>query len=130
MGATLNSCLYEITLLALEDKKKIKEIMRSQGINSVAIYGLGRLGLALNVLLKKSDVNIVYGLDIDRKKHVDGLRVLHPNDDAQEHVDIIIITPLKGSNEIIDNLKSNNAANIIKVSDFLEELIIATTQLD
>ncbi len=126
MGKSLSSCLYKTTMLAIRDYN-FKDILEAQGINTIAIYGIGMLGKALYELLKKQGINVVYGIDRDVNKHIDGLRIVPPEKNFLEKADAIIITPINDLEAIRKELSQLTNIELIDADSFLGELIIATS---
>jgi NADH/NAD ratio-sensing transcriptional regulator Rex len=125
MSKTLNSCLYELILLSLDNNVSINEILNKQEVYSVAIYGLGMLGDAIYRFLIANDVNIIFGMDQDKNKKKKGLTFKDYKTESLPPVDMVVVTPIEYIDEIKSDLKFYTDAKIVSVCDFLDELLVA-----
>lgn len=86
-------------------------------VKTIAVYGLGKLGMLFYNEVKKLPIKIKYGID-QEKQSFESLFIKRPND-TLEPVDWIVVTILMDSIKIKENLKKNYAKKIVT----LEELI-------
>lgn len=81
-----------------------KDVLDKLKCKSVAIYGIGFVGLRILERFKLEKINVSYV--IDRRRDIDNLEVplFHP-DDLLPKIDLIIVTPEVDADRIIKNLK-------------------------
>lgn len=81
----------------LQNKKRVDEYFNEYGMKRIAIYGKGKLGIALYQELKKSDIEVAYFIDsmVEEKSEIEnGLYVVPLTDLRKEKkVDAIVVTP-------------------------------------
>lgn len=80
-----------------------------QDVKKIAIYGLGAIGHAFLKIVNKLNVDLVYGIDRE-KKQIEGLQVYTPEHDL-EKVDAVIIT-LKLHNKEVEELLKSKFENV------------------
>ncbi len=76
-----------------EEGISISYFFEDNRINTVAIYGFGKMGRHLYYLLKNAGINVEYAIDkhAENIENVD-IQVFHPEDDLKK-VDAVIVTP-------------------------------------
>lgn len=124
MASLKYKSLYEAGLLALEGKK-LRIVLESAGIKSIAIYGMGYLGKILYHLLTKNSINVAYALDKNTSLVIPGLEIIDPQISELPETDIIIITTENDNKIIMQNLKAKSHAKMVLAKDFLDELLIS-----
>ena len=129
MGYARDKCLYQLFLLSLQKKGKIKKIFSKQGIERIAIYGMGLVGTSFYKLCLCNNIDVIYGIDVN-EKIIDGLQVLAAEESILIDADAIIITPLYDNKTIINELNRASEARIILIGDLLNELLIALNVKD
>lgn len=129
MGYTRDICLYQLFLLSLQKEGKIKKIFSQQGIEHIAIYGMGLVGTSFYKLCLYNNIDVIYGIDVN-EKIIDGLQVLAAEESRLIDADAIIITPLYDNKTIINELNRASEARIILIGDLLNELLIALNVKD
>lgn len=78
----------------LEQKQKgksLEEYFIKKGYHSIAIYGMGELGIRLFNELKDSCISIKYAIDQNTKNFIPGLKLVTP-EEKMEYVDVIVVT--------------------------------------
>lgn len=126
MGCTINTCLYELVLLALEDGK-IKDVFEKQEISSIAIYGLGLVGKAFYKVCLKKGITVLYGMDKNVNAKIEGLNYVNFKEGVIPKVDAIVITPMVDTDEIRTALHSVTEDRIIHIGELLDELLVAAS---
>ena len=107
--------------LKRDNKFNIAEYLKSKGIESVAIYGLGIIGKQLYNELLCENLKVAYGIDRYVGQYGDGLAIKRPEDDKWEAVDAIIITAYE-EDMVYDFVKSKTEANVLRLSEIIENL--------
>ena len=80
--------------LELKNKGKTLDMyFKNEGINNIAVYGMGELGYRLAEELKNSNINIKYGIDKSAVFGYGDLTIQSLNDDIK-NVDAVIVTPI------------------------------------
>lgn len=126
MGRTVNTCLYELLLLTLEDRN-IKSVLEKQEISSIAIYGLGLLGKSFYKTCINNGITVLFGMDKNENAKIEGLNNVNFREDEIPKVDAIVITPMIDIDEIRDYLQSVTKDRIIHIGELLDELLVATS---
>ena len=94
-------------------------LKQHQMIN-IAIYGLGTFGTILYNELQNSPVKIVFGID-KRKNVFENLKVVSDPKDAK-NCDVIIVTPLREMNDIVQELKEEIEIPIYTLLEILSDI--------
>ncbi len=119
-----NQCTYSLALLAMGGKD-ISSILNKQGINRVAIYGMGRMGQLLSELLTNSTICVSCCLDVNGFVSDPYHKIFHSISDLSGNVDAIIITSDIYYSEIYETIRSvDKRTMIIRASELIEELSI------
>lgn len=90
----------------------------SQGIRSIAIYGIHHMGERLYDELKGSRVKVMYGIDKNARESVWEIPIFRP-DDVLKPVDAVVITPIFDFLEIKDYLSAKMECPMIFIEDVL-----------
>ncbi len=102
-----------------QKEKKIEEYFTKKGYQSVAIYGMGDMGECLINELKKSAIDIKYGIDQNAEAYnSDKFLVLKPDDELPV-VDAIIVTPIFYFEDIEYVLHNKVKYSIISLEEVL-----------
>lgn len=110
------------TWLSLHEKKVNFSIyLEKYRYKKVAIYGMGKLGIHLLNELKKANVNVVFGIDINRKNNNCGIQVYHPEDIIPD-ADAVIITIIDQYTEIGNVLSKQISGAMVTIEEMLQEL--------
>ncbi len=87
-------------------------------IQSIAIYGLGKLGKLFYNEVKSLPVTIAYGID-RKSEYFDELEIKRPYDGLNP-VDLIVITVLEDAEKIKKDLKQNYDGKILTLKELLQ----------
>lgn len=99
----------------------ISNMLKSRGINSVAIYGLGIIGQRLYSELKyEKEIDVKFAIDKNKVYVLSGLDVYEP-DDAFPDVDIIIVTAISFFDVIKTQLLCNRDCNVVSLEEIIYE---------
>lgn len=97
---------------------RLKDYLRREKIEKVAIYGYGILGKRLSKVLKAIDIEIMYA--IDKKEMPDSDIIIKNSFDNLEQVDLIIVSPVMEYASIKNELKKYVKYPIISLYELLE----------
>jgi hypothetical protein len=99
--------------------RTLAEYFTDHHFGSVAIYGLGRLGMCLLEELRNSKINVRYGIDRDAGhfSYLD-LKVVPP-ESAIEPVDVIVVTPFYECEKLIAELQGKISSAIVTLEDIV-----------
>ena len=94
--------LYDQWLHNNRNHKKIDQFFQDNSFNSIAIYGMGRIGEQFYAEMMGSRIELKYGIDINADKiFVDDLKIIKPERiPYMKNVDAIVVTPIQYFNEI------------------------------
>lgn len=95
-------------------KKSLAEFIRSQGIKSIAIYGMGYLGELLLEELKDSDIEVLYGIDRYAPAIMTEVDIYLPGDVLPE-ADAMIVTAVNAYEEIYNYYKNKFNGRIMSL---------------
>lgn len=105
----------------LSDKQKGKNLslyFLENSVHTIAIYGMGELGIRLCDELKGSSVEVKYGIDREPELTFSEVEVYCP-DDSLEKVDMIVVTTTSAFDEIKNMLKNKTSAPIVSLMDIV-----------
>ena len=104
-----------------ENNKSIVQYLKNNNIESVAVYGLGMIGMHLVTELQQSDFKIEYG--IDEKGDVAGLSFqVYQLSEELPKVETVIVTVMYAYDEIADKLKQKGFDKILSIDSILNEI--------
>ncbi|MDK2932816.1 MAG: hypothetical protein PWP27_626 [Clostridiales bacterium] len=121
---------YNILTQWIKNKNRNRNIssyLKNKNINSIAIYGMGELGIALYEELKDTDIRIIYLVDKNANHIYYGVNESHlinvDEVSAQEEVDAIIVTPIYDYDKIKETLVNGGVkTNIISLENIIYDL--------
>lgn len=96
--------------------QSLERYLLQEGMNRIAIYGMGELGVQLLLELKNSSIEIAYAVDQNAEDTVEGTLVYKPEDTLEE-VDAVIVTPIYAFDAIKDTMKTKVSCRIISLED-------------
>ena len=97
----------------------IEDYFKEKGIKTIAIYGMGELGVLLyNELKDSTDIQVLYGIDQSGVCAIDDLDVYYPEDDLPD-VDLVIVTPISYMDEIVSKLKGSLDCKFASIRDVM-----------
>lgn len=97
--------------------EKLAAYLKTSKINSVAIYGVGRVGIQLINVLKETDVKVSFAID-ENKSVVEGIKTVSMKE-IEEKVDVVIVTTSYDFNQISKELKLYVNSQIINLESML-----------
>lgn len=97
----------------------IKDFFLKNGYKTIAVYGMGEIGLLFcNELMKCSDLSIVYAID----KYVKSSPLNIPVSDkylTEAEVDVIVITAQFAEQEIKDEMRILGIKNVFSIKEVI-----------
>ncbi len=106
-------------LTNIQNGLHIEDYLKEKGVQTVAIYGMGELGILLyNELKKSSDIQVLYGIDQSGVSAIDDFDVYYPEDDLPD-VDLVIVTPISYMDEIVSKLKGTLDCKFASIRDVM-----------
>lgn len=106
---------------AIQRNKHIKDYFTKQGIETVAIYGMGELGKCLLQELEQADIKVKYIIDKKQNCQIRNYPLYSPEDYLPE-VSVIVVTPSYDYLEISEKLKKHVVAEIVSIDEILMNL--------
>lgn len=95
----------------------IEDYFKEKGVKTIAIYGMGELGILLYNELKKSiDIQVLYGIDQSGVCAIDDFDVYYPEEDLPS-VDMVVVTPISYKDEIVSKLKEKLNCRYVSIRD-------------
>lgn len=106
-----------------QNQKKICMFLNKRNIKSIAIYGMGNIGILLLRELELCGINVKYGIDEDLNTSYMSydIKIYRPSD-FLEKVEAIIVTPITYFEEIKEKLSSKVECPIFSLQDILDQL--------
>lgn len=108
-------------LRVAQNGKNITYYFNHYGINSVAIYGMGELGICLLKELEKTSIDIKYIIDRNANKQVGEYPIFLPEDDLPD-VQVLVVTPVYDYTIISEKLKKKISGSIVSLEKVLDDL--------
>ena len=113
--------LYDQWFATKQEGKSVADYLKSEGIKTVAIYGMSFMGQRLYEELKDTDVEVKYGIDKNWNKIYADIDIVAPEDELEE-VDAIIVTAFCFFNEIEESLVEKTDSRILSLDDLVYAL--------
>lgn len=110
--------LYDQWFATKQEGKSVADYLKSEGIKTVAIYGMSFIGQRLYEELRNTGVEVVYGIDKNCDKIYADIDIVTPEDDLEE-VDAIIVTAFCFFDEIEESLMEKTDARILSIEDLI-----------
>lgn len=102
------------------DREQIRRFLDTNKIHTVAIYGYGNIGRKIVATLKDCGVNI-WAIDRDLRYVDEDIAIYRPDDELPQ-ADLMVVTPLRGADEIkLQMSKCIDANCICTVKEFFEK---------
>lgn len=112
--------LMERWLTLHEEGKTIPQILRSRGLSTIALYGLGKLGKHVIWEIKESDIVVLYVIDRVVSGVYDEISVKNV-DEFLPVVDAILVTAVYDFEDIEEMLRDKVDCPIISLEEILYE---------
>ena len=97
-----------------QNGESVYGILKQNGYQSVAIYGMSYMGETLYNELKNTDIDVKYGIDQMNNGLGLGIKVIKPSDLLPD-VDAVIVTPISSFVDIEKMLMEKTNADIISL---------------
>lgn len=123
-GVDLYKGCYNIACQWMSHKQmgnSLEQYFDRKGYQSIAIYGMGRMGNMLYDDLKISNIEVKYGIDKDPYCTCLDLDIIEP-EDKFEKVDVIVVTPIIVYDEIKEMLSKKTEIPIISIEEVIYEI--------
>lgn len=115
---------FEITdrwLNIVEGGKRVESYFQKKGFQTIAIYGMGVLGMRLVGQLELSNINVKYAIDNKASKMRFDIPIKGV-DDEFDNVDVIVVTAIMEFESIKEKLSKKTNNRIISLEDIIYEL--------
>lgn len=113
--------LYDQWLATKQEGKSVADYLKSEGIKTVAIYGMSFIGQRLYEELRDTGIEVKYGIDKNWNKIYADIDMVSTEDNLEE-VDAIIVTAFYFFNEIEDSLLKKTDSSILSIEDIVYAL--------
>lgn len=116
--------LYEVCsrwMLTIESGVKVSDFFYKNSIETVAIYGMGKIGKTLEKHLRENGVNIKYGIDIHKEKIKSDIPIYNLEDDLPR-VSMIVVT-VWSLDVVRRDLTGKSDAKIVSIEDILKVIL-------
>ncbi len=115
-GCFASHVLYERLVWIKQKRGTLASCLQKRGIRHIGVYGLGTFGEVLYRELAGTEVEILYGIDRNKKEFY-GLPVISPKERFPD-CDAVLITPLGGQG-IAQELKKKTGLPLLVLEDFV-----------
>lgn len=106
-------------LTNIQNGLHVEDYLKEKGVQTVAIYGMGELGILLyNELKDSTDIQVLYGIDQSGVSAIDDFDVYYPEDDLPD-ADLVIVTPISYMDEIVSKLKGTLDCKFASIRDVM-----------
>lgn len=103
----------------------LEDLLSSEKIKSVAIYGYARLGKRLEKELEKTNISVKYIID-QKAPFLRSQRPIHTLEDKLEKVDAIIVTPINLYEKICFKIEAKCGAKILELEHLIEKTMVSS----
>ena len=111
--------VFDEWMLMLEQGRTPLDYIKSNGYNSVAIYGYGMLGKHLVRQFQKENFNVSYVIDRNNIKKTDDISIYNIMDELPS-VDMVVVTVLYDYDNIYNYLKNKVNADIVPINKLFD----------
>ncbi len=114
--------LFNKWLSLKEEKKSLESFFIKNHINTIAIYGMGMLGLHLIKDLQDSNfINIAYAID-RIVETVDGISIIYKPDEFLPEVDMVVVTAIFSFDEVKQILREKVSCPVISIEEIIKDI--------
>ena len=109
--------LYDRCLKNLEADYKLDSYIKTYLCSRIAVYGAGKMGKHFIYWMRNADVKIVALIDKVKKGEIDGIPIVDLREarERSEYFDMIVVTPMVETNNIITYLEKFFACPVISL---------------
>lgn len=110
--------LYSCWIGAKQRGKSVAEYLQHENMNTIAVYGMGDIGIRFCKELQGSNINIKYVMDQNMTLDT----IFAPRlklDEELPKVDAIIVTPINVFPQIRDTLSAKTDCTILSIEDII-----------
>ncbi len=104
-----------------QEGKKIENYFLKNKIKRIAIYGMSTVGICLAKELKKSNIEIAYGIDRNAANIYSEIKVVTMNE-SLINVDAVVVTVIDEFENIHEILSKKMDCPIIAIEDIINEI--------
>mgnify|MGYP002648042082 CR=1 FL=1 len=101
---------------------RVSEYFEEEGINNIAIYGMGDLANRLMDDLEQSNIIVNYGIDRDAAGTVCRMENIYSPEAQLPATEAIVVTPFYSFETISDMLREKTEARIISIEEVIWSL--------
>lgn len=112
---------YDSILLLEHHISQVEQLLKQQGIHTIAVYGMGYVGQKFVELLEKAKINVCYGIDKNSSAVV-GMTNVRTPENVSDDMDMIVVTPELHYDDIYTTLRGQVDVPIVRLSELLDEL--------
>lgn len=105
----------------LQDKKSIKDFFEKRNYKNIAIYGFNYVGETLERELRNTNIKIQYIVDRNAEYMYAPSRIIMPTEKFED-VDIMVVTVIDNSEELINNLQQRCDFEVISIEKVIKEV--------
>ena len=109
-------------MIGRQEGKRAADFLREEGMEKIAIYGMGDLANRLAEELQGSDVHVLYGIDRDVCCTNSRIAEVYSPEDALPEVDGIVITPFRSLAGIKRLLEERCPYRLLSLEDIIYSL--------
>lgn len=104
-----------------QEMKYLISYFEEKHYNTIAVYGMGCVGMRLLQELKGSNIMVKYGIDKNATQINAEIDVISP-EDVLEDVDVVIVTAISFISEIEEGLSQRLSCPILSLEDILYQM--------
>jgi len=120
-GSGILSELLDQWMMNRDQGMHIENYFVKNGFGTIAIYGMGSLGNHLYAELESSEkIRVAYAIDKKGSSIFENLTVKQPIDTLEE-VDVVVVTLVRGYNEVIALLKEKLSCPVVLIEEVICE---------
>ena len=108
----------------------INLFLKKQGLDRVAVYGLGKVGQLFVQMLKKEGVEVVYVTDQNKDTQVQGIKTIHSTEEMSDDVDAVIVTSGFYYSEIKRSIDKEINVRVILLRDLLDYIAMEPIRVE
>lgn len=104
-----------------QDEKKVEEYFIQKNLKRIAIYGMGYVGKRLVKELKRTEIEVVYGIDRNAADIFSEIELVTMDDDLED-VDAVVVTLVDEYDTVCDILSQKVKCPVIAIEDIINEV--------
>nr|WP_300786838.1 hypothetical protein [uncultured Acetatifactor sp.] len=104
-----------------QDGKKVEGYFIQKNLKRIAIYGMGYVGKRLVKELKRSEIDVVYGIDRNAAAIFSEIELVTMDDDLED-VDAVVVTLVDEYDTVCEMLSHKVKCSVIAIEDIINEV--------